>query len=57
MTYAENKEKARADAMDWQREAGNGTHYYSELVEMAEHFQKIAKKYGLIKEFRENGII
>ena len=57
MTYSENKEKARAEAIDWQMEAGNGTYSYAEVFEMVEHFQKIAKKYGLIKEFRENGII
>lgn len=55
--YAENKEIARQKAIDWQNETAKKDIFYSELVEKAEYFQKIAKRYGLIKEFKENGII
>lgn len=29
----------------------------SEMAEFYEYFSKLAKRYGLIKEFKENGII
>lgn len=57
MTYQENKEIARQKAIDWQNETAKKDVYYSELIEQAEYFQKIAKRYGLTKEFKENGII
>lgn len=57
MTYQENKEIARQKAIDWQNETAKRDVFYSELVEQAEYFKKIAKKYGLTKEFKENGII
>lgn len=57
MTYQENKEIARQKAIDWQNETAKKDVFCSELVEQAEYFQKIAKRYGLTKEFKENGII
>ena len=57
MTYQENKEISRQKAIDWQNETTQKDVFYSELVEQAERFQKIAKRYGLTKEFKENGII
>lgn len=57
MTYNELKERARQEAIDWQLNFANESHYMSELVEWVEHFNKLGKRYGLLKEFRENGII
>lgn len=57
MTYTEKKAQARQKAIDWQNETAKRDVFYSELVEQAEYFQKIAKRYGLTKEFKENGII
>ena len=57
MTYQENKDIARQKAIDWQNEIAKKDVFCSELVEQAEYFQKIAKRYGLTKEFKENGII
>lgn len=57
MTYKQKQEKTRQSAIDWQLEFVNKTMCYSELAEMQEHFSKLAKRYGLIKEFKENCII
>lgn len=54
--YARNKAVARQEAIDWQNDFGNHNYSYGELVEFGEHFEKLGRKYGLLKEFRENGI-
>lgn len=51
MTYTEKKEQARQMAIDWQNEQAKKSSYY------AEQFRKLAKRYGLTREFLENGII
>ena len=56
-TYQEKKEEARDKAIAWQLEASEKCLSYAELAEVGEHFAKLAKRYGLIKEFKENGII
>lgn len=56
-TYQERKEEARDRAIEWQREAGKRCLSYGELAEAGAYFLKLAKRYGLIKEFKENGII
>lgn len=57
LTYAEMKEKARQEAIEWQ--AGFSAHNYSygELAVWQNYFEKSGKRYGLLTEFRENGII
>ena len=58
MTYQDGKAKARQEAMDWQQTFADGKSYYwSEMFEVSVHFTKLAKRYGLLREFRENGII
>ena len=58
MSYAEGKAKAIEEAQDWQNSFSEGKSYYwSEMAWFYDHFSKLAKRYGLIREFRENGII
>lgn len=57
MTYAEKKEQVRQKAIEWQKEQAEKALYYSEVIEQAEHFRKLAKRYGLTREFMENCII
>ncbi len=57
MSYAEGKERARNEAIEWQADFPNHNYYWSEMAEFSDHFSKLAKRYGLIREFRENGII
>ena len=55
-TYASNKAVARQEAIDWQNDFCNHNYSYGELAEFGCHFEKLGKRYGLLKEFRENGI-
>lgn len=55
-TYATKKAVARQEAIDWQNDFANHNYSYGELVEFGEHFEKLGRRYGLLKEFRENGI-
>ena len=55
--YNYYKEKARQKAVNWQLDFNNHEYSYLELAMFAEYFEKLAKRYGLTKEFKENGII
>lgn len=56
MTYQEKKERARQEAIDWQLESTNEQLSYGELATIGDYFYKLGKRYGLLREFRENGI-
>ena len=47
----------RESAMEWQIRTANKRLSYAELLRDTRIFEKYAKKYGLQREFRENGII
>lgn len=55
--YQKEKRRARNSAIWWQENFDNEKYSYFELSEWQEYFYKLAKRYGLIKEFKENGII
>jgi len=55
--YMIQKENARQKAIEWQFDFSNKNYSYYDLMIQQEKFYKLGKKYGLIKEFRENGII
>lgn len=55
--YKTKKEQARQQAIYWQIEWGKTSHFWSECAEASEKFKKLGKQYGLLKEFKENGII
>lgn len=52
-----NKMLLRAIAQQWQADFANFNYSYSELAEWQNFFEEYGKKYGLIKEFKENAII
>ena len=56
-TYRELKEAAREQAIDFQLSHSDHSYSWGELVELTNHFEKLGKRYGLLKEFKENGII
>lgn len=56
MKYNELKERARQKAIDWQLKASEKDYSFHDLVRFGEYFQRIGKRYGLLNEFRENGI-
>jgi len=52
------KEEARQYAIDWQSwMSKKGGIFTSELVEWNNIFWELARKYHLVREFKENGII
>ena len=57
LTYSEKKAKIREEAVSWQQDFSKHNYSYGELAEKQAYFEKEGKKYGLIQEFRENGII
>lgn len=55
--YQKGKEKTRNEAIDWQADFGNHNYSYGELAFYSDYFEKKAKRYGLLREFKDNGII
>ena len=56
-SYQIRKERARKEAIDWQMNCENHNYSFSEVHEYTQYFYRLAKRYGLIQEFEENGII
>lgn len=57
MSYKQLKANAIQKVMDWKNDYCNHDYSWGELAYWSDYFGKLAKRYGLIKEFRENGII
>ena len=55
--YQQAKNKIRDLAADWQSDFCNNNYSWLELLQWQEFFNTKAKRYGLVREFRENGII
>ena len=55
--YQRAKEKARNMAVEWQNDFCDQNYSWGDLVYWQGYFERLGRKYGLIKEFRENGII
>ena len=56
MTYREQKQRAREKAIKWQLDFENHNYDWLELANWGDYFTKLGKRYGLLKEFHENGI-
>lgn len=55
--YKEKKEEIRERAKEFQASFNDHDYSYSELLERQAYFEKMGKRFGLLKEFRENAII
>lgn len=55
--YQIMKAATRQMAIDWQHSFGESDHSYEELINAETVFEKLGKRYGLLKEFRANGIL
>lgn len=53
--YALHKQETRQAAQDWQ--ADQSAKSWQECAEMGAQLEKLAKRYGLIKELKNEGII
>lgn len=56
MNYQRAKENAREKAIDWQLESSEKDYSYGDLANFGVYFYKLGRRYGLLREFRENGI-
>lgn len=56
-SYAELKEQARNKAIEWQYGVSEHNYSQGEFAYFGDYFLRQAKRYGLIKEFKQNGII
>lgn len=54
--YYEKKAEIRQQAIEWQLNFSNNNYSWGELADFGEYFYKMGKRYGLLKEFKENGI-
>lgn len=57
LSYREKKAKIREEAIRWQHELTEHSYSMYEVCEKQAYFEKMGKRYGLIQEFKENGII
>ena len=57
MPYIKTKEQARQFGIDYQHWASKQDLSYGELIHFTNKLSKIAKKFNLVEEFQENGII
>ena len=55
--YQKRKAAARSEAIDYQNDVAELSLSWWDVAHMGEHFEKLGRRYGLTREFRENGII
>lgn len=55
--YQLRQSQLRDEAIDWQTYEAENPVSWGELAEAGAYFERLGKRYGLIREFRENGII
>lgn len=55
--YKKAKEVARNKAVEWQSDFCSQNYSYGELAYWQNYFERLGRKYGLMREFKENGII
>ena len=54
--YLLNKERARQKAIEFSTQEQPSAFSFGECYYWSNYFEKLGKKYGLLREFRENGI-
>ena len=55
--YKSKKAILESIAIDWQRDVGNFNYSYADFIGWSDFFEELGKKYGLLTDFRKNGII
>ena len=56
-TYAEQKQDARQRATDWQKWQAEQALSQDGYADFADYFTRLGRRFGLLREFRENAII
>lgn len=54
--YAIRKAEVEEEAIKWQADFCNHNYSYEELAYWEDHFTRLGKRYGLLREFKENAI-
>lgn len=54
--YQKRKAEVRQEAIDWQLDFCNHNYTWGELATYGDYFYNLGRRYGLLREFRENGI-
>lgn len=57
MTYQDRKDAARAAAIEWQSEQATTAKAWSECLDDWQHWCTVGKRYGLLKEWKQEGIL
>ena len=57
MTRYKQAKAARNRAQEWQADFSEHSYSYGEIAAFQEMFYRLGKRYGLLTEYRENGII
>lgn len=57
MTYNEGKEKARELAHEFETYRDENLMSWRDCADWWDKLESLAKRYGLVREFKENGII
>ena len=56
-TYQRRKDAARAQAIQWQADFSDRSIPWAAIAAEQRRLEQLARRYGLIREFRENAII
>ena len=56
-TYQQKKNEIRQQAIEWQNNVSNNSLHWSSIFWGVIYFEKKGRRYGLLTEFKENGII
>ena len=54
--YEKRKAEVREEAIEWQADFGEHDYFYSEIADKQDYFRRLGKRYGLLREFKENAI-
>lgn len=57
MNYQQRKAQLVEEAKDFQALSSVASMSYGELAQKTNYFERMGKRYGLLKEFKINGII
>lgn len=56
-TYQRGKNAAREQAIAWQADFSDRSPSWGEITAEQRQLEQLARRYGLVREFRENGIL
>lgn len=56
-SYQRGKNAAREQAIQWQADFSDRSIPWAAIAAQQRHFEQLARRYGLVREFRENAII